>query len=135
MGYLHYLYYASIVQWLRATPGFPLALEKQKLYVLYRMSFSPEDTSMQIPISEVRAKLPQLIKQLHQDPSVIYEITVHQAVVAELKAPPQLPQGGEAAQALLALIDQLPPARSRPPRRVSAHVKAHLYTKPQDPTP
>ena len=90
---------------------------------------------MQIPISEVRAKLPQLIKQLRQDPSVIYEITVHQAVVAELKAPPQLPQGGEAAQALLALIDQLPPARSRPPRRVSEHVKAHLYPKPQDPTP
>ena len=66
---------------------------------------------------------------------MIYEITVHQAVVAELKAPPQLPQGGEAAQALLALIDQLPPVRSRPPGRVSAQVKAHLYTKPQDSTP
>ena len=88
---------------------------------------------MQIPISEVRAKLPQLIKQLQQDPSVIYEITVHQAVVAELKAPPQLPQGGAAAHALLALIDQLPPVRSRPQGRVSEHVKAHLYTKPQDP--
>ncbi len=58
---------------------------------------------MQIPISEVRAKLPQLIKQLQQDPSVIYEITVHQAVVAELKA--------------------------------SEHVKAHLYTQPQDTAP
>jgi hypothetical protein len=114
---------------------FLLALEKQKLYVPYRTSFSLEDTSMQIPISEVRAKLPQLIEQLHQDPSVIYEITVHQVVVAELKAPPQLPQGGEAAQALLALIDQLPPVRSRSPRRVSEHVKAHLYTKPQDPAP
>ena len=90
---------------------------------------------MQIPISEVRTKLPQLIKRLHQDPSVIYEITVHQVVVAEPKAPPQLPPGGEAAQALLALIDQLPPARSRPLKRVSEHVKAHLYTKPQDPTP
>jgi antitoxin (DNA-binding transcriptional repressor) of toxin-antitoxin stability system len=49
---------------------------------------------MQIPISEVRAKLPQLIKQLQRDPSVIYEITVHQAVVAELKAPSHQPQGG-----------------------------------------
>ena len=90
---------------------------------------------MQIPISEVRAKLPQLIKQLQQDPSVIYEITVHQAVVAELKAPPQLPQGGEAAHALLALIDQLPPVRSRPQGCVSEHVKAHLYTQPQDTAP
>jgi antitoxin (DNA-binding transcriptional repressor) of toxin-antitoxin stability system len=49
---------------------------------------------MQIPISEVRAKLPQLIKQLQRDPSVIYEITVHQAVVAKLKAPSHQPQGG-----------------------------------------
>ncbi len=89
---------------------------------------------MQIPISEVRAKLPQLIKQLQQDPSVIYEITVHQAVVAELKSPPQLPQGGDAARALLALVDQLPAARSRPRGRVSADVKAHLYAKPQDTT-
>ena len=114
---------------------FRIALMKDLLYIPYKMSFSLEGAHMQIPISEVRAKLPQLIKQLHQDPSVIYEITVHQAVVAELKAPPPLPQGGEAAQAILALIDQLPPSRSRPPRRVSEHVKAHLYTKPQDPTP
>lgn len=32
---------------------------------------------MQIPISEARAKLPQLIKQLREDPSLYYEITVH----------------------------------------------------------
>jgi len=90
---------------------------------------------MQIPISEVRAKLPQLIKQLQQDPSVIYEITVHQAVVAELKAPAQVPQGGDAAHALLALIEELPPARARAHERVSEDVKAHLYTTPQDTTP
>ena len=66
---------------------------------------------------------------------MLYEITVDQAVVAALKAALQLLQGGEAAQALLALIDRLPPAWSWPPRRVSKHVKAPLYTKPQDPIP
>ena len=42
---------------------------------------------MQIPISEARAKLPQLIKQLREDPSLTYEITVHQEIVAELSIP------------------------------------------------
>ena len=48
---------------------------------------------MQISISEVRAKLPPFIKQLQRDPRVIYEITLPQAVVAELKAPSHQPQG------------------------------------------
>ena len=90
---------------------------------------------MQIPISEVRAKLPQLIKRLQQDPSVIYEITVHQAVVAELKAPSHQPQGGDAAHALLALMEALPPAPSQAQGGVSEDVKAHLYARPQGPTP
>ena len=90
---------------------------------------------MQIPISEARAKLPQLIKQLQQDPSVIYEITVHQAVVAELKAPSRQPQGGDAAHALLALIEALPPAPSQARGRISEDVKAHLYARSQDTTP
>jgi antitoxin (DNA-binding transcriptional repressor) of toxin-antitoxin stability system len=90
---------------------------------------------MQIPISEVRAKLPQLIKQLQRDPSVIYEITVHHAVVAELKAPSHQPQGGDTADALLALMATLPPAPFVAQGRVSEEVKAHLYARPQDVTP
>jgi len=90
---------------------------------------------MQIPISEVRAKLPHLIKQLQQDPSVIYEITVHQVVVAELKAPSFQPQGGDAAHALLALMAALPLAPGTALGRVSEDVKAHLHARPQDSTP
>ncbi len=90
---------------------------------------------MQIPISKVGAKLPPLIKQLQRDPSVVYEITVHHAVVAELKAPSHQPQRGDAAHALLALMDALPPAQSAAQGRVSEDVKAHLYPQPQDPTP
>ena len=90
---------------------------------------------MQLPISEVRAKLPQLIKQLQREPSVIYEIVVHQAVVAELKAPSHQPQRGDAADALLALMETLQPAPFPAPGRVSEDVKAHLYTRLQDPIP
>ena len=81
---------------------------------------------MQIPISEARAKLPKLIKQLQQDPNLVYEITVHQEVVAELKSPAQLPAGGAAAKELLAIIDQLPKSRSRRQGRVSENVKHYL---------
>lgn len=84
---------------------------------------------MQIPISEARAKLPGLIKQLQKDPNLIYEITVHQVVVAELKSPAQLPAGREAAKELLTLIDQLPKTRSGQKGRVSENVKQYLYSR------
>lgn len=82
---------------------------------------------MQIPISEARAKLPQLIKQLRQDPSLHYEITVHQEVVAELRSPSQLPEGGEAAKQLLSIIDQLPPASVADVTNTSEHINHYLY--------
>lgn len=82
---------------------------------------------MRIPISEARAKLPQLIKQLREDPSLTYEITVHQEIVAELRSPSQLPPGGQAAKRLLALIDQLPPAPAGEVTDISRHIKSHLY--------
>ena len=85
---------------------------------------------MQIPISEARAKLPQLIKQLQRSPSLTYEITVHHEVVAELKAPPQLSEGGEAAKRLLAIMKQLPKPGSRKKVRVSENIKKHLYDSP-----
>ena len=85
---------------------------------------------MQVPISEARTKLPHLIKQLQRNPNVTYEITVHREVVAELKAPLQLPAGGEAAKRLLAILEQTPQSRSRKKVRVSENIKKHLYDKP-----
>jgi hypothetical protein len=82
---------------------------------------------MRIPISEARARLPQLIKQLREDPSLRYEITVRQEIVAELRSPVQLPQGGEAAKQLLAIIDQLPPVPAGDVINISTHVHEHLY--------
>lgn len=85
---------------------------------------------MQVPISEARAKLPQLIKKIQRNPSLTYEITVHHEVVAELKAPPQLSEGGETAKRLLAIMKQLPKPRSRKKVRVSENIKKYLYDNP-----
>jgi hypothetical protein len=85
---------------------------------------------MQVPLSEARTKLPYLIKQLQRNPNVTYEITVHCEVVAELKAPLQLPAGGEAAKRLLTILEQTPQSRSRKKVRVSENIKKHLYDKP-----
>jgi hypothetical protein len=100
------------------------------LYYLYKLSPFLEVSGMQVPISEARAKLPQLVKQLQRDPSLTYEITIHDEVVAELKAPPALPRGGEAARELLALMERLPKPRSRKKVRVSENIKRHLYHSP-----
>lgn len=85
---------------------------------------------MQIPISEARAKLPHLVKQIQREPGLTYEITIHDEVVAELKSPARFPRGGEAAKALLAIMERLPKSRSRKKVDVSENVKSHLYQSP-----
>lgn len=90
---------------------------------------------MQVPISEARTKLPHLIKQLQRNPTLTYEITVHREVVAELKAPLQLPAGGEAAKRLLTIMEQMPQVRSRKKVRVSENIKKHLYGNPHGTRP
>ncbi len=40
-----------------------------------------------IQVSEARAKLSNLLKQIHENPDIIYEITVNSMVLGELRAP------------------------------------------------
>lgn len=90
---------------------------------------------MQVPISEARTKLPHLIKQLQRNPNLTYEITVHREVVAQLKAPLQLPAGGEAAKRLLTIMEQVLQSRLRTKVRVSENIKKHLYDNPHGTRP
>jgi len=55
-----------------------------------------------ISISEARKTLPSLIKSLKRSPETVYQITVHNEVVAEIKKPPMV-KPGEAAAKLLEL--------------------------------
>ncbi len=83
---------------------------------------------MKLSISEARRRLPELVRQLQTDAGTSIQITVHEKVVAELRAIQPVPEPGEAARRLLALRKKL----ARRGRRARAHdvsgrVKEHLY--------
>jgi len=83
---------------------------------------------MKIPISEVRRRLPALVKAVQKDPRIPIQITVRDEVVAELRAVQPLPEPGEAARRLLALRKKLARRGLKAQKSdVSAHVKDHLY--------
>lgn len=83
---------------------------------------------MKVSISEARKRLPELVRQVQKDAGTSIQITVHEKVVAELRAIQPLPEPGEAARRLLALRKKLG-RRGRKVRAhdVSSHVKEHLY--------
>ena len=81
---------------------------------------------MRLPISEARRRLPELVRRVRADAGATVHITVHNEVVAELRAALPEPAPGAAAKALLALARRLPSTRRRKVR-VSTNVKAHLY--------
>ena len=81
---------------------------------------------MKLSISEARKQLPALVRRVRQDAGARVEITVHDEVVAELRAVQAKPAPGAAAKMLLRLMKELPKPRGRK-RSISSHVKDHLY--------
>ncbi len=81
---------------------------------------------MKLSISEVRKQLPALVRQVQRDGGTSVQITVHDEVVAELRAVQPEPEPGAAAKKLQQLMQGLPKPRG-PKTHVSSHVKAHLY--------
>ncbi|OGW40621.1 MAG: hypothetical protein A2Y97_05205 [Nitrospirae bacterium RBG_13_39_12] len=77
-----------------------------------------------ISITEARKKLPSIIKSFKASPDAVYQITVHDEVVAEIKKPPTV-KPGEAAAKLLDLRKHLRPKRKK--CRISESVKDYLY--------
>lgn len=81
---------------------------------------------MRLPVSEARRRLPELVRQVRADAGATVQITVHNEVVAELRAALPEPEPGAAAKALLALARR--ERRHRGAKSdVSSNVKAHLY--------
>jgi len=81
---------------------------------------------MKLSISEARKRLPALVRQVRRDAGARVEITVHNEVVAELRAVQPEPEPGAAARRLLHLMKTLPKRRGRK-NPISAHAKTHLY--------
>ena len=65
---------------------------------------------MKLSISEVRKQLPALVRQVRHDAGASVQITVHDEVVAELRAVQPVPEPGVAAKKLQQLMKGLPNA-------------------------
>jgi antitoxin (DNA-binding transcriptional repressor) of toxin-antitoxin stability system len=96
------------------------------LFRLYDSVQNSMEATMKLSISEVRKQLPSLVRQVQQDAGASVLITVHDEVVAELRAVQTEPEPGAAAKKLLRLMKRLPKPRG-PKTHVSSHIKAHLY--------
>ncbi|MBI5316269.1 MAG: hypothetical protein HZB34_09875 [Nitrospirae bacterium] len=81
---------------------------------------------MKLSISEARKRLPALVRRIRRDAGARVEITVHNEVVAELRAVQPEPEPGAAAQSLLRLMMKLPKRRGRK-IPISSRVRTHLY--------
>jgi antitoxin (DNA-binding transcriptional repressor) of toxin-antitoxin stability system len=81
---------------------------------------------MKLSISEARKRLPALVRRVRRDAGARVEITVHNEVVAEIRAVQPEPEPGAAAKMLLRLMKKLPRPRGRK-LPISSHVKTHLY--------
>ena len=81
---------------------------------------------MKLSISEARRLLPELVRRVGKEAGASVQITVHDEVVAELRAAQPEPEPGAAAKQLLELMKKLPRHRGRK-TSISSHVKEHLY--------
>lgn len=77
-----------------------------------------------ISITEARKRLPSIIKSLKSSPDTIYQITVHDEVVAEIKTPLKI-KPGEAAAKLLELRKRIGPKKYKT-EPVSENIKEYL---------
>lgn len=85
---------------------------------------------MKLSISEARKRLPALVRRVQRDAGTSIQITVHDEVVAELRAVQVEPPPGAAAKALLNIMAGLPKRRGRS-HQVSSRIKDHLYRTPR----
>lgn len=79
-----------------------------------------------ISISEARKQLPGIIKKLRESPDMVYQVTVHNKVVAEIKTSPRV-KPGNAAKQLLALRKRTAAKGKSKKHPISENIKKHLY--------
>ena len=77
-----------------------------------------------ISITEARKRLPSIIKSLKTSPDTVYQVTVHDEVVAEIKLPAVV-KPGEAAARIIGLRKKASLKKRRYP--VSENIKEYLY--------
>jgi hypothetical protein len=85
-----------------------------------------------ISISEARKRLPGIIKTLRTSPDTVYQVTVRDEVVAEIRTSPMV-KPGAAAAGLLKLRKKAGARRASGKHPVSENVKDHLYVAEEKP--
>ena len=80
---------------------------------------------MKESISDARRRLPELVRKVRKDGGASVLITVHDEVVAELRAALPEPEPGVAALKLQKLMKKLPKHRGRK-KDISSRVKEQL---------
>jgi hypothetical protein len=79
-----------------------------------------------ISISEAWKQLPGIIEKLRESPDTVYQVTVHDEIVAEIKMSPKV-KPGDAAKQLLALRKRTATKGKSKKYPVSENIKEHLY--------
>jgi len=79
-----------------------------------------------ISITEARKKLPSIIKSLKASPDAVYQVTVHDEVVAEIKRPPMV-KPGEAAARILESRKKAALKKKKKKYPVSENIREYLY--------
>jgi hypothetical protein len=85
-----------------------------------------------ISISEARKQLPGIIKKLRESPDTVYQVTVRDEVVAEIKTSPRV-KPREAARKLLALRKRTAAKGRAKKYPISENIKNHLYAAEDKP--
>ncbi len=82
-----------------------------------------------VSISNARKDLPKMIREIQRNPGAVFEITVRDEPVAEIRSA-KMVQPGEAVRKLLRLRQKLSfPFRERTKEPISQRVKDFLYTQ------
>lgn len=79
-----------------------------------------------ISITEARKHLPGIVKSLKTSPDTVFQITVHNEIVAEIKRPSVI-KPGEAAAKLIELRKKVRGKGKVYPTPISDNIKEHLY--------
>ena len=83
-----------------------------------------------ISISNARKDLPKMVKEIQRNPETVFEITVHNETVAEIRSAKAMVQPVEAVRKLIDLRQKLSVSlrgKSREP--ISQRIKDHLYSE------
>jgi hypothetical protein len=86
--------------------------------------------AIRIPISEARKRLSNLLKNISDHPEKVYEITVNNIVLGELRAAPSKGLRIGAGEALLNAMDQLENRKNKKANKTSTARNHNQYLYP-----